>query len=188
MVSPARRSSGTPIWCAKFSRPSAHSSRRRWSSVTGPSPAASSLWTAACVATLGAIGTAYVGLGRRIVDGVTDAGFPQRPAHSAVMAHIDIEGGTRLSTIAGRANITPQAVGELVDDLERLGYVAREPDPDDRRAKRVVLTDRGRASVRAALATISGLEAELEDLLGGGGLADLHETLIRLVDFLKGDD
>ncbi|CAN5582754.1 hypothetical protein BH23CHL7_BH23CHL7_16100 [soil metagenome] len=133
------------------------------------------------------LGRAYVALGRRIVDGVTDAGFPQRPAYSAVMAHIDIAGGTRLSTIARRANITPQAVGELVDDLERLGYVAREPDPDDRRAKRIVLTDRGQASVRAALATISGLEAELEDLLGAGGLADLHETLIRIIDAAHGD-
>ena len=93
------------------------------------------------------LGLAYMSLGHRIVDGVIAAGFPQRPAHSAVMAHIDIEGGTRLTTIAARANITPQAVGELVDDLERLGYVIRRPDPDDRRAKRIVLTEQGQACV-----------------------------------------
>ena len=116
-------------------------------------------------------------LGRRIVEGVNAAGFFQRPAHSAVMAHIDIEGGTRLSTIAARANITPQAVGELVDDLERLGYVVRQPDPDDRRAKRIVLTDRGRKSVTAALDTIATLEAELENLLGSDKLAELHDSL-----------
>jgi len=120
-------------------------------------------------------------LGHRIVEGVNAAGFPQRPAHSAVMAHIDIDGGTRLSTIAARANITPQAVGELVDDLERLGYVVREPDPDDRRAKRIVLTDRGRESVAAALDTIATLEAELEALLGADRLAELHDTLSRIL-------
>jgi DNA-binding MarR family transcriptional regulator len=120
-------------------------------------------------------------LGHRIVEGVNTAGFLQRPAHSAVMAHIDIEGGTRLSTIAARANITPQAVGELVDDLERLGYVVRQPDPDDRRAKRIVLTDRGRESVAAALDTIAALEAELEDLLGPHKLADLHDSLTRIL-------
>jgi len=98
-----------------------------------------------------------------------------------VMAHIDIEGGTRLSTIAARANITPQAVGELVDDLERLGYVVRQPDPDDRRAKRIVLTDRGRKSVAAALDTIATLEAELEDLLGSDQLAELHDSLSRIL-------
>ena len=119
-------------------------------------------------------------LGHRIVDGVIAAGFPQRPAHSAVMAHIDIEGGTRLTTIAARANITPQAVGELVDDLERQGYVVRRPDPDDRRAKRIVLTERGQACVAAALSTIATLEAELEGLLGSAELAQLHDMLGRI--------
>jgi DNA-binding MarR family transcriptional regulator len=127
------------------------------------------------------LGLAYMNLGHRIVEGVNAAGFLQRPAHSAVMAHIDIEGGTRLSTIAARANITPQAVGELVDDLERLGYVVRQPDPDDRRAKRIVLTDRGRTSVAAALDTIATLEAELEDLLGSDQLAALHDSLSRIL-------
>ena len=131
--------------------------------------------------TTAVLGRAYMSLGHRIVDGVIAAGFPQRPAHSAVMAHIDVEGGTRLTTIASRANITPQAAGELVDDLERLGYVVRRPDPDDRRAKRVVLTERGQACVDAALGTIASLEAELEDLLGPAALADLHETLSRIV-------
>jgi DNA-binding MarR family transcriptional regulator len=127
------------------------------------------------------LGLVYMRLGHRIVDGVIAAGFPQRPAHSAVMAHIDVKGGTRLTTIATRANITPQAAGELVDDLERLGYVVRRPDPDDRRAKRIVLTEPGRACVAAALSTIASLEAELEDLLGSAALAELHDTLSRIV-------
>ena len=126
------------------------------------------------------LGMAYMTLGHRIVEGVNEAGFPQRPAHSAVMAHIDIEGGTRLTTIAARANITPQAVGELVDDLERLGYVVRQPDPDDRRAKRIVLTDRGLESVAAAFEVIGALETELEDLLGSAELAQLHDVLGRI--------
>jgi DNA-binding MarR family transcriptional regulator len=120
-------------------------------------------------------------LGHRIVDGINAAGYPQRPAHSAVMAHIDIDGGTRLTRIAARANITPQAVGELVDDLERLGYVVRQPDPDDRRAKRIVLTGRGRDCVAAAFDTIAALEAELEAALGADALAELHATLSRIV-------
>jgi DNA-binding MarR family transcriptional regulator len=126
------------------------------------------------------LGLAYQALGKQIVDGVREAGFPQRPAHSAVMAHIDLDGGTRLSTLAARANITPQAVGELVDDLERLGYVARAQDPDDRRAKRVVLTDRGFASVSAAVETIRRLEEELARVLGAERLATLHESLTEI--------
>jgi DNA-binding MarR family transcriptional regulator len=127
------------------------------------------------------LGLAYMTLGHRIVQGVNTRGFPQRPAHSAVMAHIDVEGGTRLTMIAARANITPQAVGELVDDLETLGYVVRRPDPDDRRAKRIVLTERGQACVDAALDTIATLETDLEGLLGSAVLADLHDVLGRIV-------
>jgi len=119
-------------------------------------------------------------LGRRIVDGVDAAGFAQRPAHSAVFAHIDVEGGTRLTTLAARANMTPQALGELVDELERLDYVRRQPDAQDRRAKRIVLTDRGLATVAAAQQTISGIEAELAAMLGKDRLGDLHDALERI--------
>lgn len=127
------------------------------------------------------LGLAYVALGRRIVDRVVAAGFPQRPAHSAVFAHIDVEGGTRLTTLAARANITPQAIGELVDDLERQGYVRRRPDPDDRRAKRIVLTARGTACVRAAQGAIADLEGELHDAIGGKQLEALHEALVAII-------
>jgi DNA-binding MarR family transcriptional regulator len=131
--------------------------------------------------TTAVLGYAFMALGHRIVDGINAAGFPQRPAHSAVMAHIDIEGGTRLSTLASRANITPQAVGELVDDLERLGYVVRRPDPDDRRAKRIILTDRGRDCVAAAFETITDLEAELDRALGSEAVDMLHRMLKRII-------
>ena len=128
------------------------------------------------------LGLAYLALGHSIVDGVAAAGFPNRPAHSSVMAHIDLEGGTRLTTIAARANITPQAVGELVDDLQRLGYVVREADPADRRAKRIVLTERGRACVAAAIEVVGSLEHELEGLLGRSRLEALHDALSRVID------
>jgi len=133
------------------------------------------------------LGLAYLSLGRRIVQGVVAAGFPQRPAHSSVFAHIDVDGGTRLSTLAQRANITPQALGELVDDLERRGYVKRRPDPGDRRAKLIVLTERGNSAVAAAQRTIADLEADLANLFGPDGLASLHEMLERLADSAQRD-
>ena len=84
--------------------------------------------------TVGMLGRAYGLLGFQIVDGVVGAGFPQKPSHSAVFAQIRPE-GNRLTELARGANMTPQAMGELVDELEDLGYVARKPDPTDRRAK-----------------------------------------------------
>src|SRR4029434_4704723 len=93
------------------------------------------------------LGQAYTLLGVRIVDGVVGAGYPQKPSHSAVFAQIKPE-GSRLTELARGANMTPQAMGELVDELEQLGYVERRPDPTDRRDKNIMLTAWGRACTR----------------------------------------
>jgi DNA-binding MarR family transcriptional regulator len=141
------------------------------------------------VNTVALLGEAYSALGHQIVAGVAAAGFPQRPAHSGVFAHIDVQGGTRLTELARRANITPQAMGELVDDLERLGFVTRRPDPEDRRAKLIALTPRGVACVRAAFETIAGIEHRLKDILGERTLRTLRQALNRIVaaeDGLRG--
>ena len=133
------------------------------------------------VNTTSLLGQAYSVLGHRIVDGVVAAGFDQRPAHSAVFAHIDLE-GTRLTTLATRANITPQAMGQIVDDLEQMGYVRREPDPSDRRAKLVTLTGRGVDCIDAGMETIGGIEHDLEELLGPRALGSLRSALRKIID------
>ena len=129
--------------------------------------------------TVALLGQAYSLLGFRIVDGVVGAGFPQKPKHSAVFAQIRIE-GSRLTDLARGANITPQAMGELVDELEGLGYVTRRPDPTDRRAKLIVLTEKGRAAVEAGKQTITGLEDRITEVLGEKG----HRTLRKLLSQL----
>jgi DNA-binding MarR family transcriptional regulator len=127
------------------------------------------------------LGRAWSRLGHEIVAGVNAAGYPQRPAHSAVFAHIGLD-GTRLTELARRAAMTPQAMGDLVDDLERLGYVRRTPDPTDGRAKLIVPTETGYACLQAAFDTIAGIEARLAGLLGPGGLDDLRLVLARIIE------
>ena len=130
--------------------------------------------------TISMLGQAYSLFGFQIVDGVVGAGFPQKPKHSAVFAQIDPE-GSRLTELANRANITPQAMGELIDELEELGYVIRQPDPTDRRAKLIVLTDEGRAAVEAGRQTIVGLEQRITEILGTKGHKKLREMLTNLL-------
>lgn len=130
--------------------------------------------------TISLLGQAYSLFGFQIVDGVVGAGFPQKPKHSAVFAQIDPE-GSRLTELANRANITPQAMGELIDELEELGYVSRQPDPTDRRAKLIVLTDEGRAAVEAGIQTIVGLEQRITEILGETGHQALREMLTKLL-------
>jgi len=126
------------------------------------------------------LGQAYSLLGFRIVDGVVGAGYPQKPSHSAVFAQID-PAGSRLSELARGADMSPQAMGELVDELESLGYVVRRPDPTDRRAKLIMLTRKGRRCVEAGRVTIEGLEEEITRRLGARGHRQLRTMLTKLL-------
>ena len=131
--------------------------------------------------TVALLGRAYSLLGFEIVDGVVGAGYPQKPSHSAVFAQIRPE-GNRLTDLARGANMTPQAMGERVDELEELGYLERRPDPTDRRAKLIVLTDRGRGCIAAGIATIGGIEERIDAILGTRGHAQLRKLLTKLLE------
>ncbi len=131
--------------------------------------------------TVSMLGQAYSVLGFQIVEGVVGAGYPQKPKHSAVFAQIDQQ-GSRLTQLAARANMTPQAMGELVDELEELGYLVREPDPGDRRAKLIVLTELGRDCVASGRETIEGIEVRVSEILGASGHRTLRRLLTRLLE------
>ena len=109
-----------------------------------------------------------------------------RPAHSPVFQHLE-PGGTRIGVLAERALMTNQSMGYLVDALESRGYVERRPDPADRRAALVVITDRGREQITAARRLIMEIEREWEERIGSAGMAALREGLGALSASLDGD-
>lgn len=102
-----------------------------------------------------------------------------RPAHSPVFQHLE-RGGTRIGVLAERAQMTNQSMGYLVDALESRGYVARMPDPADRRAALVVITDRGREQIAAARRLIAEIEREWEQRIGAERMAALQDALETL--------
>lgn len=79
--------------------------------------------------------------------------------------------------------MTAQSMGELVDDLERKGYVERRPDPADRRTKPVYLTAQGEAAVSASLVAVRRQEDELERRPGTTRYRALRDVLETLGDF-----
>jgi DNA-binding MarR family transcriptional regulator len=99
-----------------------------------------------------------------------------RPAHAAVFQYLD-DTGTTVSLLAERAQMTKQAMAELVAHLEAHDYVVRVPDPTDRRAKLVVPTERGLDVIAVAQAAAPGVEAQLKDLIGAERWRALHEDL-----------
>ena len=112
--------------------------------------------------------TAYNALAARVYASVVSGTEfdDHRPSHGNVMEQLELEDGLRITDIAARAGITAQSVGELVDDLESKGYLERRPDPSDRRAKRIYLTQRGRKSTSLGKRAQADVENSLAELLG----------------------
>ncbi len=104
-----------------------------------------------------------------------------RTAHGAVFQFVD-DSGTTVSTLAERAGITKQAMADLVAHLEEHGYVTRVPDPTDRRAKLVLVTDLGREVLDIAQATVPEIEARVGKLIGERRLIQLRSDLRAIVN------
>jgi DNA-binding MarR family transcriptional regulator len=103
------------------------------------------------------------------------------PRHGAVMAYLDPEGvrATELSRLSGQHK---QVIGTLVDELERLGYVVRHPDPADRRAKLVCPTARGLDQMRTADKIMSTLQDRHARRLGRDEFAQFKATLMDVTE------
>lgn len=103
-----------------------------------------------------------------------------RRAHNAVFVNLPGE-GRRLTDLAGDADMSKQAMGELVDDLVLKGYLTRVPDPSDGRAKLIVWDDRGEAAHDATLAVFAELEADVAEILGVTQAGEMRRMLAELL-------
>jgi len=101
-----------------------------------------------------------------------------RPRHGAVLAYLDTE-GTRPSELARLAGRNKQTMGAIIDELERLGYVQRAPDPADRRAKLIVPTERGLRFMELTDDLVRQVELGLAGLLGAEPYREFRAALGR---------
>jgi DNA-binding MarR family transcriptional regulator len=126
-----------------------------------------------------------------LFDRLHRAGFADiAPRHGAVLAHLRA-GGSRATELARLSGQHKQVIGKHVDELAALGYVERRPDPDDRRAKLVVPTDRGRAQMRAADAIMAEIAERHRRALGAPAydrfVADFR-SVVEQQRAARGDD
>ncbi len=92
------------------------------------------------------------------------------------------DGGIRGTDIAALLGVSKQAASKLVDGMRDAGYLAREPDPDDERAKRVVLTDRGHALLTAVEQIYAELESDWAALLDEGAVEAMRADLTNVLE------
>jgi DNA-binding MarR family transcriptional regulator len=81
------------------------------------------------------------------------------PSQLRALRVLGHHGALHMSALSDRLHIAPRSVTEVADALEARGLMARRPDPADRRATLVELTERGH-DVLGAIRAARGLEAE----------------------------
>lgn len=101
------------------------------------------------------------------------------PAHMIVLRYPGPD-GLRPVEIAARSGMSKQALNYLLGQLEDAGYLERVDDPDDRRSKRVRVTDRGYAAIEVMRAAVAEVEKEFRLAFGKEDLKVLRDLLTRL--------
>jgi DNA-binding MarR family transcriptional regulator len=107
------------------------------------------------------------------------------PRHRAVLAYLEPD-GSRAIELARRCGQHKQVIGTLVDDLEKLGYVRREPDPNDRRAKLVVPTDLGLRQITKINDAMTEIERTMAHALGEQQYRQFKQSFAKVADLLSG--
>jgi DNA-binding MarR family transcriptional regulator len=102
-----------------------------------------------------------------------------RVSHGYVIQHL-IVGTPTVSELGEALGVTQQAASKQLLELERLGYVARVPDPSDSRIRRAELTERGRQLVEDSRRLRSELDVHGDDAA--------KRALIRLLDATGGTE
>jgi DNA-binding MarR family transcriptional regulator len=113
------------------------------------------------------------------------AGLHERGFTDLVPAHLDVfqypgPDNQRPLQLASQTRMTKQALNYLLGQLQQLGYLNREPDENDQRSKRVRLTPRGHAVIKAIREIVQDVEKEWEQQLGPRQFGQLRDLLTQL--------
>jgi DNA-binding MarR family transcriptional regulator len=113
------------------------------------------------------------------------AGLHERGYTDLIAAHLNVlqypgPENQRPSELATRTRMTKQALNYLLGQLEQLGYLTREEDDSDQRSKRIHLTPKGQAAIKAIREIVQEVETEWQQQLGARKFAQLRDLLARL--------
>src|SRR3954464_13372474 len=130
----------------------------------------------------GLLGMAFHAVMEEVQFRLAEEGFADvRPAHGFAFQYLSVRGGATAVELGEHLGVTKQAAVQLVDELEKRGYVERRPHPADRRARVVVLAPRGRACVERVVALWGDIEGRWASLVGAERLTALRDDLSAFV-------
>lgn len=120
---------------------------------------------------------------RRISRDLSEAGLPDLSWYDLLWAlYRQPKRRLRVNELAGEVALSPTAMSRFVDRVEAAGHVRREPDPDDRRALQIVITDSGVELLRQMWPVYErGIEGHFAAHLGRSG-ARMRAVLERMAE------
>ena len=120
----------------------------------------------------------------QIFEGVRAAGYDDlKPSHVGLFRYPTLD-RQRPFELADQLQITRQSVNELLGDLEELGYITRESDPANKRARLVRLTASGRRLEKTINSQARTAELRIAELLGSRTFSQLRDALEQLAGHL----
>jgi DNA-binding MarR family transcriptional regulator len=102
----------------------------------------------------------------------------------ALLSNLSNLSGISIGALAEKMVTDPTTLTRNLRPLEREGLVAPSPDPTDRRARRLHLTDKGRATLAEARPTWAEAQRHIENTVGGTEILALHTALDRMLERL----
>ena len=124
----------------------------------------------------------------QIFSGVVAAGYHDlNPAHLGLIRYPTLD-GLRPSELAEQLQITKQSVNDLLGHLERCGYLLRQSDPTDGRARVVRLTAKGHQLEKTVNAQAAAAEQQIADMLGSRRFEQMRRALEALAACVTQDD
>ena len=109
-------------------------------------------------------------------------GFSDFDASYLIVVQYPGPQGERPSDLAARLRMSKQALNHLLGQLEHRGYLKRQPDPDDKRSKRIALTPRGTKAATTIRQAVAEVEHTWTQQLGPKRFNQLRQLLRDLAE------
>jgi len=105
------------------------------------------------------------------------AGLGLTAGEARTLIQVAAVNGSRQLDIACRMGLEPMTVSAFLDKLQARGLIERQPDPLDRRAKRVVLSEAADAKLKQIGREIGAVERDAVQGFNHGVQDELHLAL-----------
>mgnify|MGYP002402892809 CR=1 FL=1 len=126
-------------------------------------------------------------LRRRTDQALERAGLGLTSGEARTLAYVAKYAGCRQATIAELMGIEPMTLVGFLDRLEARGFIERTADPDDRRAKQVIVTPSAEPIVERVLEIGAETRARATEGMSPEAIDQLREALLMMRSNLGAD-